>query len=185
MKNYYKALGSFQQECPVLLNNTKGHNYHYIKLSKLIFKINPLMKKYGLGFTQKLGTNKETGNTSLTTVIFHKESGEFDSATVDIPIVELRPMNKYQSLGAGITYFKRYQLSAQLGIASDDDTDAFGTEINTPNEAVKNNDTDLPWLTDSQFQATLKSNKEQAVNVLASFKMKKEYKTQINNKFKI
>ena len=33
-------------------------------------------------------------------------------------------MNKYQSVGAGLTYFRRYALSSMLGIITDADTDA-------------------------------------------------------------
>tara|TARA_R100001460_G_scaffold9049_1_gene22073 strand:- start:7694 stop:8299 length:606 start_codon:yes stop_codon:yes gene_type:complete len=128
MKNYYKALAGFQQECPVLLKDTDGYNYKYIDLPKIIHTINPLMKKYGLGFTQKLGTNKETQQPCLTTTIFHFESGEFDTDTVDIPIVDMKSQNLYQSLGSGTTYFRRYALSCQLGIVSDKDLDAYGEE---------------------------------------------------------
>ena len=128
MKNYYKALANFQQECPVLLKENDGFNYKYIDLPKIIHTINPLMKKYGLGFTQKLGTNKETQQPCLTTTIFHVESGEFDTDTVDIPIVEMKSQNLYQSLGSGTTYFRRYALSCQLGIVSDKDLDAYGEQ---------------------------------------------------------
>jgi hypothetical protein len=41
------------------------------------------------------------------------------------------------------------------------------------------------WLTESQFQATLKGSKKEAENVINLFRMKKEYKEQIINKFKI
>ena len=33
-------------------------------------------------------------------------------------------MNKYQSFGAGITYFRRYALTSMLGLLSDKDVDA-------------------------------------------------------------
>ena len=139
MKNYYKALAGFQQECPVLLKDTDGYNYKYIDLPKIIHTINPLMKKYGLGFTQKLGTNKETQQPCLTTTIFHVESGEFDTDTVDIPMVQIKSQNIYQSLGSGTTYFRRYALSCQLGIVSDKDLDAYGEQV----KPVAKNNLDL------------------------------------------
>ena len=129
MKNYYKALAGFQQECPVLLKDTDGYGYKYVDLTKIIHSINPLMKKHGLGFTQKLGTNSETGQSCLTTSIFHVASGEFDSATVDIPLVEMKGQNLYQAFGSGTTYFRRYALSSQLGIISDKDVDAYGEQV--------------------------------------------------------
>jgi|TARA_R110000744_G_scaffold218441_2_gene337184 hypothetical protein len=128
MKNYYKALAGFQQECPVLLKDTDGYGYKYVDLTKIIHSINPLMKKHGLGFTQKLGTNQDTGQSCLTTTIFHVGTGESDSSTVDIPLVEMKGQNIYQAFGSGTTYFRRYQLSAQLGVISDKDVDAYGEQ---------------------------------------------------------
>lgn len=131
MKNYYKALAGFQQECPVLLKDTDGYGYKYVDLTKIIHSINPLMQKHGLGFTQKLGTNKDTGQSCLTTTIFHVSSGESDSSTVDIPLVEMKGQNLYQAFGSGTTYFRRYQISSQLGIISDKDVDAYGEQLAT------------------------------------------------------
>ena len=129
MKNYYKALAGFQQECPVLLKDTDGYGYKYVNLTKIIHSINPLMQKHGLGFTQMLGTNPESGNTCVTTTIFHIESGENNSSTVDVPLVEMKGQNSYQALGSGCSYFKRYQLSSALGIVSDKDTDVYGEKV--------------------------------------------------------
>ena len=57
---------------------------------------------------------------------------------------------------------------------------------NDVQNAVKNQDNDnKKWLTDAQFNATLKATKEQAEKVLAGFKIKKEYREQIINKFNI
>ena len=52
--------------------------------------------------------------------------------------------------------------------------------------AVKNQANDnKKWLTEAQLNATLKATKEQAEKVLSGFKMKKEYREQIINKFNI
>jgi len=63
------------------------------------------------------------------------------------------------------------------------------TSIASANEvqnAVKNQDNDnKKWLTEAQLKATLKATKEQAEKVLSGFKMKKEYREQIVNKFNI
>ena len=63
------------------------------------------------------------------------------------------------------------------------------TSIASANEvqsAVKNETKDVKkWLTDAQFNATMKATKEQAEKVLAGFKMKKEYREQIKQKFNI
>lgn len=41
------------------------------------------------------------------------------------------------------------------------------------------------WLNETQLIATLKGTKEQAEKVVANYKMKKEYRTKINNQFNI
>lgn len=48
--------------------------------------------------------------------------------------------------------------------------------------AVDNQDT-RTWLTDQQFKSTLSGTKEQAKTVLEKFKMKKDYRTAITEKF--
>ena len=54
------------------------------------------------------------------------------------------------------------------------------------NQTTKKTPTDdRQWLTESQLNATLKATKDQAQNVLESFRMKKVYKEQIVNKFNL
>ena len=38
-------------------------------------------------------------------------------------------MNDYQAYGSGVTYFRRYALSSMLGLITDKDIDAAGTQI--------------------------------------------------------
>ena len=55
---------------------------------------------------------------------------------------------------------------------------------NEVGNAVANQD-DKKWLTEQQLNATLKGTSEQAQKVLGAFKMKKEYREKINQKFNI
>lgn len=124
MKNLFKALADFQQEVPVIHKGTSGYGYSYADLPAIFEKINPLMKKHGLGFSQLL--NGE----SLDTMIFHITSGEFITSSVVIPHgVQLKGMNDFQVLGSAITYLRRYALSAALGLVTDKDTDASGVQV--------------------------------------------------------
>jgi hypothetical protein len=60
---------------------------------------------------------------------------------------------------------------------------ASADEVQT---AVKNQPKDdRSWLNENQLIATLKGTKEQAEKVIANYKMKKEYRTKINNQFNI
>lgn len=118
--NIFKALADFQQECPVIHKGTNGFNYTYADLPQILDVINPLLKKHNLGFTQLLE------GSGLRTIIFHTKSGEYIESVCDIPATTLKGMNDFQTMGSGITYFRRYALSSSLGIVTDKDTDAAG-----------------------------------------------------------
>ena len=123
MKNIFKALAAFQQEVPVIHKDTQGYGYSYADLPAIFDVINPLMQKHGLGFTQTVN------GTQLCTTVFHVESGEMLEGCADIPQgVNLKGMNDFQVLGSAITYMRRYQLSAMLGLVTDKDTDAGGQQ---------------------------------------------------------
>lgn len=121
--NIYKAISDFQQECPVIHKGTTGHNYTYADLPEILKVIYPLLKKHKLGFIQPL-----EGDT-LKTIVFHTETGESIESSVNVPQITLRGMNEYQSLGSGITYFRRYALASFFGLVTDKDTDAAGEKV--------------------------------------------------------
>lgn len=124
MKELFKSLAAFQQECPVVLKETTGYGYNYADLPSIFKTINPLLKKHGLGFTQSVQGKQ------LYTCVFHIESGEKIEGSADIPSdVQLKGMNDFQVSGSAITYMRRYQLSAMLGIVTDKDTDASGEQL--------------------------------------------------------
>lgn len=145
MKNIFKAIANFQQEVPVILKDTTGHNYKYADLPAILDIINPLMKKHGLGFYQAVN------GTKLKTVIFETESGETIESETDMPFDSLvyeetidkkkfvirgfEAMNKAQAIGSLITYFRRYSLSSMLGLVTDKDTDGTGKVVTTDDGA--------------------------------------------------
>tara|TARA_R110000765_G_scaffold297332_3_gene392438 strand:+ start:114 stop:677 length:564 start_codon:yes stop_codon:yes gene_type:complete len=123
MKNLFKALAAFQQECPIIHKSTQGYGYSYADLPTILKTINPLLAKHGLGFTQPVDLD------TIQTIIFHAESGEqLTSSTLMPSDVELKGMNKFQVDGSKITYYRRYALSSMLGIVTDKDTDAGGVQ---------------------------------------------------------
>ena len=123
MKEIYKSLAEFQQEVPVIHKGTEGYGYSYADLPAILETINPLLKKHGLGFYQMVN------GTQLCTTVYHIKSGESIEGCADIPQnVSLAKMNAFQVLGSAITYMRRYQLSAMLGLVTDKDTDAAGEQ---------------------------------------------------------
>ncbi len=137
MKNLFKQLASFQQEVPVILKDTQGYGYKYADLPQIFTVINPLLKKYDLGFTQLIE------GTSIKTILFHTESGEKLESLTEIPQgVSLKGMNDFQVLGSAITYIRRYALSSILGLVTDKDTDGDGEQEKTTPNVTENK----PWL---------------------------------------
>lgn len=125
VKNIYGAIIRMRVEIvPVAKNksaNLGKFSYRYATLDSVIDLLNLVVPKHGLGWIQTIGT--EAGRPSVTTRIIH-ESGEWVEDTMPLP--DLPPegsRNANQELGASITYFKRYALSAMFGIATDEDTD--------------------------------------------------------------
>lgn len=124
MKELYKALANFQQVIEPIYKGTSGYGYKYADWGEILKVVNPIMKMNGLGFTQLLDGN------NLKTIVFHAESGESIESSVEIPQnVELAKMNTFQVMGSAITYYKRYSLSAILGLVTDEDADASGEQV--------------------------------------------------------
>lgn len=178
MKNLFKKIAAFQQEVPVIHKGTQGYGYSYADLPTIFEKINPLMKKHGLGFTQLLS------GSAIKTIIFDVESGESIESIADIPQgVILKGMNDFQVLGSAITYIRRYALSAALGLVTDVDTDAAGEQVK--NEKKEYPEDNRPWLSEKALSQVLDriatGDNEVAKKTFEAFKMKKEYKDQINS----
>jgi hypothetical protein len=85
------------------------------------------MNKHGLGFSQMI--NSHEGQNYLVTIVFDIESGEKLESSTLIPNVQLAKMNEYQCFGSGVSYFRRYCLSAILGLVTDEDRDGSGTQV--------------------------------------------------------
>lgn len=117
MKNLFKALAEFQHECPSI-KKTKNNDFgkfKYTDLSDVVEVIKPLLKKHGLGYYQVM--DKQI----LRTVLFHVESGELIESAIEMPQgIILKGMNEFQVMGSSISYIRKYQLTAILGVVSDE-----------------------------------------------------------------
>ena len=175
MKNLFKALAAFQQEVPTIHKGTQGYGYTYAELSTILEKINPLLKKHGLGFTQLICGQ------SVKTIVFHAESGETIECATDIPQgVQLKGMNEFQVLGSAITYIRRYALSAALGLVTDKDTDAAGEQ---QPKAEKQED-NRQWLNKgtpvyNRAIEVLKSKEKTLTDIKAVFKLSKDMEAEL------
>ena len=118
MKNLFKSLAEFQYECGTI-KKTKSNDfgkYKYTDLSDVVEYIKPLLQKHGLAYYQVMNSTN-----SLVTTLFHVETAEKLDSIINMPLdVELKGMNKYQVMGSAISYIRKYQLCAILGIVSDE-----------------------------------------------------------------
>lgn len=88
------------------------------------------LAKNGLSVIQSLSIVEK--QIHLTTVLAHS-SGQWISGIVPVVAEKQTP----QGIGSAITYFRRFSLSAMIGVAPDDDDDGNGAEGKPPVEPPK------------------------------------------------
>lgn len=137
----YSQLAKFQQSVGTINKDSTGHNYNYASLDNIVAIITPFLKENNLGFTHTFE------GTDIICTLFNTE-GETITSRATLPKEMMRGMNASQSVGASITYFRRYTLSAILGLVTDEDTDGV---VNTPkvkqnSSQGQNSSDDKPWL---------------------------------------
>lgn len=137
----YAALAKAQGKFPDFPKNRQGHGYRYADLSSILRKVRPILAREGLAMIQTIDGE------SCTTTLAH-ESGAELAARYPLVIDGTGRMNSIQRTGAAVTYARRYGLSALLGIAADDDTDAHdkGGVDETPVGEEERGRTPDPWM---------------------------------------
>lgn len=126
IKNLASAQVKVQQEIEDMAHDSKGYGYNYTSYDALVKYLRPLLTKHGISFVQMpVGSSSEIG---VETLYMHT-SGEWIRSGMMTPIADSKGMNIYQSVGSAITYFRRYSLSAFVGIASDADNDVKSIEV--------------------------------------------------------
>ena len=127
MESLLKSLFEFQKEVPIIYKSTEGYGYKYADLSAIFEIINPILRKNNLLITQLIEKD------NLITILYHVTSGEkLTSTTKLLTDVKLAKMNDFQVFGSQLTYFRRYSLSAMLGLITDIDNDTSAEQINKP-----------------------------------------------------
>lgn len=131
----YKALLKVQSEITNPGNTAVNPFFKskYAPLPDILNLVRPLLNKHGLILIQNTGSNDE-GLPFVQTILLDAEG----DGTVESEKLILRPEKKsVQGIGSAITYGRRYQLSALLGISSEDDNDGNGGE--EPKQVQKKN----------------------------------------------
>lgn len=118
----YAQLAQLQQEVGTIKKDSKGYGYNYASLDHIVEVITPLLKANSLGYTHTFD------GSDIICTLFNTE-GETLISRLTLPQEALKGMNMSQSMGASITYARRYTLSAILGLVTDEDTDGV---VKTP-----------------------------------------------------
>lgn len=113
----YTQLAKFQQEVGTINKDSKGYGYNYASLDNIVAIITPFLKENNLGFTHTFD------GTDIICTLFSTEDENVITSRLSLPQETLKGMNMSQSMGASITYARRYTLSAILGLVTDEDTD--------------------------------------------------------------
>jgi hypothetical protein len=133
------ALLAFHKE-PVSITKDRtvpvggGRTRSYTTLDEIIAKTKPALAKHGLMLIQSLA------GPEVITQLLHV-SGQFIASKVGFIPMQGNNTNALQNAGGGLTYLKRYAISALLNLNADEDTDADDSQA-----AV------LPHLPESKMQ---------------------------------
>ena len=72
-----------------------------------------------------------------------------------------------------------------LGIGIDTSIASADEVVNAVNNQLEKSEDNRPWLNQTQLTATLKGDSKKAINVIAKYRMKKDYRTKINKQFNL
>jgi len=134
--------------------DAKSHRNTYMSLDNILHTVRPLLPICGLSVTQELAGG------FLVTSLLHS-SGQFKGSAMPFHPMQDSKMNALQAIGGGISYAKRYSISALLGISSDVDDDANGMKDKEPTTPKK----ELPKVTDEQVQKVIDWAKEKKYDI--------------------
>lgn len=115
------------EEVSLIKDKTNPHLKNaYVSLDNLLNVVRPILSKCGLSISQDLAGD------SLVTTLLHT-SGQFKGSAMPFsPMGGNNAVSELQKIGGGITYAKRYAVSALLSISVDTDDD--GNDIKATKE---------------------------------------------------
>ncbi len=120
----YTAFAQAQAELTNPRKTEQGYGYKFAGLPSVV-TILKVLNKYGLAYIQMIQSTDD-GKLMLELFLFHKSGQRLPSSFFPFEVSQKKGMSPEQSLGASLTYFRRYQLTTYFGIASEEDIDGAG-----------------------------------------------------------
>lgn len=134
MQELSKALAEFNKEFKGLNPDSKNPFFksNYISLDGILQTVRPLLAKNGLSVIQDASSDGTYAIVRST--LIHTSGEQYTTDELKMKPIKIDP----QSFGSCITYCKRYQLGALLGICENVDDDGKNAS-GTGNENLENN----------------------------------------------
>lgn len=99
------------------------YRFRYADLEQILAKTRQALSSNGLALFQSLET--QPNNAVLRCELVHKDGGRVSS---EVSIPHPHTVQDPKSFGAMVSYYRRYMVTAMLGVAADDDLDEDGQE---------------------------------------------------------
>jgi len=109
------ALSKAQGSYPPICSDRQGFNFRYADLDMILLSIRPHLEKNGLSVTQYTKDTAKEGITMYTRV--YHSSGQWMETRARV----LPEKTGLQAYGSAMTYTRRYQMNAILGVSVDKD----------------------------------------------------------------
>jgi len=113
------AFSKAQSSIENVIKDKQGYGYKYADLASCLAAVKKPLADNGLSVSQIVSQDKD-GKQVLITLLMHK-SGQWLKSIFALENVVMKQCNSLQQLGAGITYARRYALSAIVGLSQEDD----------------------------------------------------------------
>tara|TARA_B110000444_G_C18849546_1_gene604466 strand:+ start:3559 stop:4056 length:498 start_codon:yes stop_codon:yes gene_type:complete len=160
--------------------NIKGKEYITVNERLIYFRSQPNYK--GWRISEDIISLDEKGGIFKVTIT-NSEGVEITNAHAQ-ESKDTSYINKTSMLENGFTSALGRALG-YLGIGIDTSIASADEVVNAVNNQPEKKEDNRPWLKENQLIATLKGDKQKALNVITAFKMKKEYRTKINKQFNL
>ncbi len=111
--------------------NGGKYTYKYETLDQVLAAVRPPLFENGIGLTQSVAWDKETGSHILSTIVFDEDNRV---------VLDARPITisaDAQACGSYETYMRRYALRTAFGLAGEDDDGAATKAPERPKAAPK------------------------------------------------
>lgn len=119
IESLVEALSKAQSLIENVSKDKQAYGYKYADLASCLAAVKKPLADNGLSVSQIVSQDKD-GKQVLVTLLMHK-SGQWLKSIFALENVIMKQCNSLQQMGAGITYARRYALSAIVGLTQEDD----------------------------------------------------------------